>query len=156
MKVASFLPDIVKRFHRKPPWCEWLSGTVLFADVSGFTPLSEALSVSGAAGSEMLSDTLNRYFSEMVSIVHSCGGDVMKFGGDSILCLFADQADSQNAMIAAFKMQQASSGFRSVKTPSAKFKLQMKIGIAYGEVFLGAIGDPAVRCDYVFAGEAVA
>jgi class 3 adenylate cyclase/tetratricopeptide (TPR) repeat protein len=90
MDVRSFLPPMVLDRDREKPWMEWVPGTVLFSDVSGFTPMSEALSVLGAEGAEILTDVLNRYFSSMIGIVHAHGGQVMKFGGDAILCFFPE------------------------------------------------------------------
>jgi class 3 adenylate cyclase/tetratricopeptide (TPR) repeat protein len=167
---------------------EWAMGTVLFADVSGFTPMSEALSVLGAEGAEILTDILNRYFADMIGVIHSHGGQVMKFGGDAILCFFPDKpqaADGRRqeedgnatapfmgapaqaeacgsistslrcALVAARKMQEGMTRFQNIRTPVKKFALKMKIGIAHGEVLLAGVGDPNVRCDYVFAGEPV-
>ena len=91
MKPEAFLPPILMLHDREKPWQEWLSGTVLFSDVSGFTPMSEALSVLGAEGAEILTDILNRYFTAMIGIIHAHGGQVMKFGGDAILCFFPDE-----------------------------------------------------------------
>ena len=93
MKVESFLPTCLLKFDRDKPWSEWLAGSVLFADVSGFTPMSEALSVLGAEGAEILTDILNRYFASMIGILRAHGGQVMKFGGDAILCFFPENGD---------------------------------------------------------------
>ena len=44
------------------------SGTILFVDISGFTPLSARLTAEGPAGVETLSTTLNDYFDKQVSL----------------------------------------------------------------------------------------
>ncbi|CAN0555378.1 unnamed protein product, partial [Ectocarpus sp. 8 AP-2014] len=49
----------------------------LFADVSGFTALSEAM-MSSTEGVEGLAKHLNSYFGQMVRIIASEGGDVFK------------------------------------------------------------------------------
>lgn len=49
----------------------------LFADVSGFTALSEAM-MSSVEGVEGLARHLNSYFEQMVRIIASEGGDVFK------------------------------------------------------------------------------
>lgn len=51
----------------------------LFADVSGFTALSEAM-MSSTEGVEGLAKHLNAYFGQMVKIIASEGGDVFKVG----------------------------------------------------------------------------
>jgi hypothetical protein len=59
VKPEAFLPDILLKHDREKPWQEWLTGTVLFSDVSGFTPMSEAYPPSGAEG-ELVLTTLTK------------------------------------------------------------------------------------------------
>jgi class 3 adenylate cyclase len=50
----------------------------MFADVSGFTALSEKMARYGPEGAEYLAKHLNSYFSQMVKIIASMGGDIFK------------------------------------------------------------------------------
>ena len=50
----------------------------MLADISGFTRLSERYCDRGAEGVEMLSTTLNRFFTRLIDEVEACGGDIMK------------------------------------------------------------------------------
>ena len=117
--------------------------------------MSEALSVLGADGAEILTDILNRYFHEMIEIIHGSGGQVMKFGGDAILCFFPGEETLPAALGAAARMQAKMPAFEKIKTPVKRFTLKMKIGVARGEVLLAGLGDPTLRCDYAFAGAPV-
>lgn len=63
-------------------------GALLFVDMSGFTKLSEKLSGQGAFGIEQLSKHLNAYFGPITNMIEECGGDVLKYAGDAVLCLF--------------------------------------------------------------------
>jgi class 3 adenylate cyclase len=54
----------------------------LFADISGYTALCEAVASKGAGGDEYLARHLNSYFEQLVRIMSSQGGDVFKFAGD--------------------------------------------------------------------------
>lgn len=155
MRLEPFVPEIVRRLDRDKPWAEWIDGTVLFADVSGFTPLSEALAALGAEGAEILTDILNRYFAEMIGILHAHGGQVMKFGGDAILCFLEGSNTLEAAERAAMRMQAAMPRFAKVRTPVRTVSLQMKIGIARGECLIAGLGDKDVRCEYAFAGAPV-
>ena len=58
-----------------------LEAALLFADISGFTKLTEAMAKLGPQGAEALTKHLSRYFGRLVSIVNSHGGDVVKFAG---------------------------------------------------------------------------
>ncbi len=81
-----------------------VDGTLVSADLSGFTALSERLAALGREGAEELTTLLNACFTGMIEIIEQHGGDVLKFGGDALLILFrgeghADRAcDSTRAM----------------------------------------------------------
>jgi class 3 adenylate cyclase len=63
----------------------------MFADVSGFTALGEAmLRKYDVGGAEYLARHLNSYFSQMVKIIASEGGDIFKFAGDAMIVLWPD------------------------------------------------------------------
>ncbi len=63
----------------------------MFADVSGFTALGEAmLRKHGVGGAEYLARHLNSYFSQMVRIIAGEGGDIFKFAGDAMIVLWPD------------------------------------------------------------------
>src|SRR5436309_10489945 len=68
-------------------------GTVLFADISGFTPLTEALvrALGPRRGAEELTRQLNEVYDGLIAEVDRYGGSVIGFGGDAITCWFDDQ-----------------------------------------------------------------
>jgi class 3 adenylate cyclase len=74
------------------PQRQRLATVALFADVSGFTALAEALAAAHGpgAGGEALARHLNTYFAQMVRIIASMGGDIFKFAGDAVLVLWPD------------------------------------------------------------------
>lgn len=157
LTISSLLPSLIIELdhNRERPWSEWVVGSVLFADVSGFTAISESLAVHGAEGAEMLTNILNRYFAAMISTIQGYGGQVMKFGGDAILCFFPGQQALVSTLAAAHEMQAAMTRFKNISTPVGNFMLAMKIGVASGEVLLGVVGKKSIRCDYIFAGQPV-
>src|SRR5262245_31730491 len=68
-------------------------GAVMFADVTGFTPLAEALSQSlgPRRGAEELTALLNQVYTALIAQVHGFGGSVVGFSGDAITCWFDAQ-----------------------------------------------------------------
>ncbi|MEM7539347.1 MAG: adenylate/guanylate cyclase domain-containing protein, partial [Chloroflexota bacterium] len=71
---------------------------ILFADVSGFTALTESLALKGAEGPEEITRLLNAYFVRMISIIESEGGSVVKFVGDALTVVFpADEVFAEHA-----------------------------------------------------------
>src|SRR5262245_42882549 len=67
------------------------SAVVLFADIAGFTGVSEALSRTGRHGAEELNRLLCRYFGQVIEQVVGYGGTVLRFAGDAMLAAFGAQ-----------------------------------------------------------------
>ena len=53
----------------------------MFADISGFTKLTESYSKLGPEGAELTSFAINRYMELLVKVVSKSGGDIFKFAG---------------------------------------------------------------------------
>lgn len=53
----------------------------MFADISGFTNLTETLSKIGPEGAEKIAFAINRYMELLVKNIGRCGGDIFKFAG---------------------------------------------------------------------------
>ena len=92
--LGSYLPWSVAGHHLQDPeagdhlpFTHSYETCALFADVSGFTALCEAMSNSypRGGGEEHLAKHLNSYFEMLVRIISSSGGDVFKFAGDAVL-----------------------------------------------------------------------
>ena len=64
------------------------NSVIVFLDISGFTKLNETLSKLGPGGAELVSIHINNYFTRLVKAVNDCGGDVLKFAGDALICMF--------------------------------------------------------------------
>ncbi len=117
-------------------------GAVLFADVSGFTAMSEKLSVLGKEGAEEVTGIVNSYFSTMLDINDKFGGDLLKFGGDALLIFFEGHLGPFQALSTSRAMMDAMSAFDQVQTSQGVFPLKMKIGLACGSVFMASLGTP--------------
>jgi adenylate cyclase len=162
----SFVPgyiadDVRKRPSESPVGREWrFEAVTLFADISGFTPMSEALAQLGRAGAEELTTILNGYFSLMIHLAHLAGGVVGKFGGDAMVVLFRynehdQRIVAQRAIQCALDMQSAMASYNTIPTGVGTFSLAMKIGMATGPVFCTTLGDPAIHLEYLVAGAAI-
>lgn len=64
---------------------------LLIADISGFTRLNETFSNLGSGGAEQVSIHLNHYFTQILSIIKSHGGDCVKFAGDALIVIFSNE-----------------------------------------------------------------
>jgi class 3 adenylate cyclase/tetratricopeptide (TPR) repeat protein len=139
--LARFVPTALVAFadHREPT-ARPLDGTLVFADVSGFTALTERLAGRGRVGAEAMSDVINAVFAPMLDLAASLGGELLKYGGDAVLLLFSGADHAARAVEAAVGMRAA---LRRNAAPRAiaGVRLRMSIGIASGPVELFAVGD---------------
>ncbi len=161
-QLSSYLPAnlVQEKLKRPVPGLvkgKLARGSLLFADVSGFTALSEQLAADGIEGAEKLTGIMNDYFKVMLNILSRSGGILIKFAGDATLVYFPEQQADQQAqwcVRAGLRMLNAMSDFHEISTPKGKAILRMKIGVGTGDIFLGSIGS-AKRMEYAITGETV-
>lgn len=164
MTWVSFVPDYLAQDILENPQAspigreQRFDAVALFADVSGFTSMSEALGRTGKSGIEELTAILNSYFAPMIELIRTYGGIVGKFGGDAMTVLFpyTQQTQAQTvrrAIECALHMQTRMDTYKAVSTSAGVFGLTMKAGLALGPVFCTTVGDLAVRLEYIIAGE---
>ena len=90
--LASYSPRmLIERFvdDHEPPTAaseRAFHGAVVFVDVSGFTALSEALSLEHGPieGAELLNLYINAYMRKLIEYIDGAGGDIIKFAGDAM------------------------------------------------------------------------
>lgn len=112
--------------------------SVVFADVSGFTALSEGLDP------EDLRAFQSDLFQEMASAIQQYGGFVEKFVGDAILAVFgaptAHEDDPERALGAALAMQERMEGLNGRWRGRVGNPLALHIGVNTGPVVAGNLG----------------
>lgn len=105
MKISSFFPNVAKKTLNKFKYEDLegkefhLSGTFAFADISGFTKLSEELMKLGTEGSEILSNILNFYYENIIKIIKKYKGDVLSFAGDALTVYFEKDYEGINSSL---------------------------------------------------------
>src|SRR5574339_133750 len=140
---ASFVPKMIRRRvieDSRPidsPVAQDFPAVVLFADISGFTLLTERLAEKGPLGVESLARILNEYFGQLIDIVYEYGGDVVKFAGDALIAVWpvpAEGADSvstedlrQWTLRAAECALQIRTQLRDYRTEGARLALKMAL-----------------------------
>ncbi len=120
--------------------------TVLFADLVGFTRLSES------ADPEHVKNLVDRCFERLAEDIVLHGGQVDKVIGDALVAIFgapvAHEDDAERAVRAALRMQDHLDQLRS----DSGMELQMRVGINTGEVLVGAL---RAGGDYTAMGDVV-
>src|SRR5688500_13644804 len=91
--IRTLVADPVVRGHRLIERREggYCPGSILCADLSGFTGLTEQLATQGRQGVEELSTIINQLFGALLEEIAQYGGVVLKFSGDA-LTVFFDEA----------------------------------------------------------------
>ncbi|HJW90910.1 MAG TPA: adenylate/guanylate cyclase domain-containing protein [Anaerolineales bacterium] len=136
-------------------------GAALFADISGFTPLTEALAreLGPERGAEELTLHLNRVYDALINELFRFGGSAINFSGDAITCWFSrkngmpENLPAKRAVASALTMQQAISRLASVVIPNGKtISLAMKAAVATGATRRFQVGDPEIQLVDTLAG----
>lgn len=126
--------------------------TVLFADIRGFTSMSEKMTA------EEVSVILNEYFSEIEPIITRYNGVINKFIGDAVMAIFGEPIQDinhpQNAVKCACAMLKKVEELQEKWLFEGKPKIEIGIGINTGEAFVGNIGSEK-RLEYTVIGDMV-
>jgi adenylate cyclase len=127
--------------------------TILFADVRGFTSISEALRP------EELREYINEYLTEMSAIIRSkYRGTLDKYIGDAIMAFWGAPVDDPqhacNGVLAALEMQKACGALNAKFAARGWPALKIGVGVNSGTVRVGDMGSQ-VRRAYTAMGDAV-
>ncbi len=131
-----------------------VNGAALFADISGFTPLTEALvrELGVRRGPEELTRALDQVFDAVLEKLHRYGGSVIYFSGDAVTCWF-DRDDGEAAVGCGLAMQEAVAEVGTITTPGGTtVQLGMKVAVAAGPARRFVVGDPEIQLIDVLAG----
>ncbi|TES93006.1 MAG: tetratricopeptide repeat protein [Candidatus Cloacimonadota bacterium] len=122
--------------------------TILFADISGFTALSEKLDP------EEVTELINNCFEALINVIYKYEGTIDKFIGDCIMVLFGapitHEDDPERAVHTALEIMGALDRFNE----EGGTKLSIHIGINAGVVIAGGVGSD-LRMDYTVMGDTV-
>lgn len=125
---------------------------VLFADIVGFTRLSEALTPEATMA------LLRDFHGRMAEAVFAHGGTLDKFIGDEVMATFGTPTpgarDAANALACARAMHEAVARWNGERRQSAAPEIKVGIGLHYGPVVLGDIGGER-RFEFAVIGDTV-
>jgi adenylate cyclase len=120
--------------------------TSLFADMVGFTDLSDSLEP------EELADVLNQYLREMTSVAVAHGGTLDNYIGDGLLVLFgapqraAEPEQAWSAVQAAFGMKVRSEELATdIRSRGIPADLRIRVGVNTGHCTVGVFGSDVLR-----------
>jgi adenylate cyclase len=127
-------------------------GTILLADIIGFTAMSEKLPPAQVVAK------LNRYFTIMQKVIYDHGGNVDKFNGDGLMAFWgvprAGAHDERDAVLTAIRMQQKLWPFNLQLCAEGQQPVHMGIGLNSGEFIAGNIGSED-KIEFTLIGDTV-
>jgi adenylate cyclase len=154
---SRFMPEYVVKQLLDNPDSFRLGGitqtiTVLFADIRGFTTLSESENPVKIVG------LLNRYFSAMSDIIFAHGGTLDKYIGDGLMAIFGAPTvtpnDAKNALETAVDMQRRLVALNNELQAEGYSSIGVGIGLHTGDATVGYIGSDK-RSEYTAIGDTV-
>jgi class 3 adenylate cyclase len=126
--------------------------TVMFADIRGFTPMSQDMTP------ERVVEILNEYFTRVTDVIFDCGGTLDKYIGDAVMAVFGAPIskgnDAAHCVNAALQIQRLLIELNRDAAARHWPELRVGIGINTGIVTAGNIGSLR-RIDYTVVGDTV-
>ncbi|HWD64513.1 MAG TPA: adenylate/guanylate cyclase domain-containing protein [Solirubrobacteraceae bacterium] len=140
--LAPYIPMFVADWLRDSPQQRYrpVDCTLVFADISGFTRMTEMLADQGKAGAEEMAGLINSTFEPLLHAAYSYGAGLIKWGGDATLLLFHGERHATRACRAAAEMQRVVRRLGTRQTSRGPLRLRMSIGVSTG------------RCDFFLVG----
>ncbi len=149
-------PQIVSKMSKDPERftmeAESREMTVLFADVIGFTNISEKLTP------KELATFMNKYLTAMTAIIYEHGGTVDKYIGDAIMAFWGapleDPQHARHAVEASIAMRSRMDAMQEEMRAEGFPEIRMGIGINSGQMRVGNMGS-SFRVAYTVMGDSV-
>jgi predicted ATPase/class 3 adenylate cyclase len=156
--VPAHVAKRIARGQSAVAFSEEVPAAALFADISGFTSLSERLGTRGPEGVEELTRVLNTYFGRLITAVTAHGGDVVKFAGDALLAFWPVENDAAEldravriAARCALDIQESLARFDT----QGDERLSLRVGVGAGRAVAASLGGVFGRYEFVLSGPAV-
>jgi len=168
--VPQMLLEIITHSYKCEPQYEikpasfFFEGVCMIVDISGFTRLSGQYCARGKSGIDELQKATNGFIGQLIEIVYHFRGDIIKFAGDAIICVFHDEAVET---MAKKPSPETSSNLSQSDTPHAALMcalevakvetetLTVHVGISTGEICFSLLGGVNNRWECLIAGPCI-
>ncbi len=158
--MKNLLPHFILENYKNNVFEGKLKAFTLFADISGFTPMTEKFMKEGNEGAEILSEILKKIFKPTVKCVYDSGGFITNFAGDSFTSLIPinnslniSNGHYLNALHCANNILNEFNKFSSYETKFGAIDLKVRIGLSIGNVEWAIVGKD--HKSFYFRGDAI-
>ncbi|MDQ7779585.1 MAG: tetratricopeptide repeat protein [Planctomycetota bacterium] len=153
--MRAYIPPFIEGNYLQGRLRGRLRCSVLVADISGFTGLTEAAFRLGEHGVELMSLQLERVFNPLTDAVLTRDGVITGFTGDGFVAVFPRDPGRRACSAAREIIEFFKFGGR-VETPAGAFVFNAKCGISRGTVHWGIVGDrPEKEQTFYFRGKPI-
>ena len=165
MEFRRYTPELVRRWlavDPEPPVhaaSRPTEAAVLWADISGFTRLTERLVAHGLSGVERLTEYLNDYFGELIDLVVAHGGDIVQFAGDALLAVWTPATGGAPLDELTFRATQCALAIQRELVPrdvEVDLRLTQRVAVDAGTIHLMCVGGVLSRWEIVASGAPLA
>ncbi len=163
--VASYLPTLIAhRLAANPtltiaPKAQSLTTAILFLDITGLIELTEQLIAHGPAGSEELSQQLKDIVGEIVDLLTSHGGDLVKLAADTLVALWPTSTTNEDLATVTLRAVQCGLSLlnRFHNHPlTDTLSLSLKITVLAGDILTVDLGGVYGRWEFLTTGALMA
>lgn len=157
--MKSFIPDtllarLVENMNCNRPTdatSRSFEGVCLIVDISGFTRLSGAFCAQGKVGIDGLQKIVNGYMGLLVEIIYEYGGDVIKFAGDALICVF-EPVHTVHRDVAMFRICLNALLCAWTLKDVCTSELTAHIAVGLGDICFGVLGGVNNRWEFLVSG----
>lgn len=137
-------------------------GSALFADMAGFTTLTEAIMQRSAnknihSGLIELADIVNLYLSRQIDIIDQFGGDIVKFAGDALIAVWPASSESELKKVTLQSVHcglELQRQLHRTKIGSG-LELSLRIGVGAGPLIAQMVGGLYDRWEFLIGGDTI-
>ncbi len=141
--MHRLLPHLILQNYASGNLSGEFASVGMFADMSGFSAMTDELMTHGQHGAEVLAVVLRKAFGPMIQSVYEQGGFIATQAGDAFTALFPvngnPQEAAQKALTAAVEIQQHIQSQSRPITPYGEFQIAVKIGLSLGQAAWGIL-----------------
>ena len=149
--LGSFLPEKIKSICLEKQgaikgYAETISGVVIFADISGFTYLTEHIVKTSPNGVDIITKLLNKFFTPLINIIKTYNGQIIQYVGDAIQFYIPQidcsvKANILESIDCSMEILSYIKKHRIIEIGGIQFDIDIKIGLSYGIIKLHIIND---------------
>lgn len=135
--MKNLIPVFINDNYKKEIYKGNFSGITIFADIKGFSSMTEELMKNGKEGAEILAVLINKMFSPAIENIYNYGGFTAEFAGDAFTSVFPYE-NNQDSVIRALKSAEKIKDFfisnGNLKTRFGNYNISVKMGISFGNI----------------------